>query len=180
MFKFIQGITIPLTKFAPKALTRTRSTMSLASTNANHYFNRLRGIHTTEVRVENISAPVGKAIRDSGRTAIVGSRSGSRSGSRRTSFDSDTIEGGVDEREEGREGSLRLNSLTSSVVVLEGGDVGRSILNRSSSTNSIEVAGGRVEGEEMIGVGGQMRVEFVLPWFLIGYFLITIDILEFL
>ncbi|KAK4705797.1 sodium/hydrogen antiporter, partial [Phenoliferia sp. Uapishka_3] len=51
----IQGVTIPLTKFAPKALTHTRSFASYTSNNAGALAQRMRN---TSVRPSDISSPL--------------------------------------------------------------------------------------------------------------------------
>lgn len=182
----VHGVTIPLTKFGPKALTRTRSSMSIASTNANHYFNRLRRRSDSNssnkalkgiIRTQDISGPIGTAERDRGRSSIevpipVSSGSiidDSRNVSRRTSFSEEGIS------------SIRLESVGSSIISEGGeregeetdlenrtGDVGRSILN----SNSIITASDRERDSigELGGSGNQMRVEFVLPWVRSFYF----------
>lgn len=50
-----QGVTIPLTKFAPKAFTHTRTFTSFASNNAGHLVQRLRA---TAVKPSDISSPL--------------------------------------------------------------------------------------------------------------------------
>lgn len=167
----VHGITIPLTKFGPKALTRTRSSMSIASTNANHYFNRIRGRSDSNlkgiIRTEDISGPIGTAERDKDRSStevpdeiLDDSRNVSRNVSRKTSFSDEAIS------------SIRLESVGSSIIPEEGdetdlengdaggtGDVGRSILNNITTGSERE----RDSIGELGGSGNQMRVEFVLP-----------------